>query len=153
MIWKLICLIESMITKGVASVRSPVCNLQQFSQQFLMKRSLTQSFEHSRRNITSTRRWVYSCFIGRNMHAKVVEAIRAQEDEGIRTLSIFAKAWLNCLYVLNIHTACCPAGNTHTQSWDWAYGQTPEFTYGIKKSFRMGRYGQSYLLLSVGIFG
>ncbi|KAG2369774.1 hypothetical protein BDR07DRAFT_1388294 [Suillus spraguei] len=86
---------DTMITKGVASVRSPVCNLAQFSE-----------------NVS------HDAFVN-----AVVDSFKVE---------------------YGVHDEPCIVNDTDNlaqielPSWDWAFGQTPEFEYTIKKPFGWG---------------
>ncbi|KAJ7739847.1 Lipoyltransferase and lipoate-protein ligase [Mycena metata] len=87
---------ETMVTAGVASVRSHVCNLQQS----------TPHIEHS----------VFARAVEREFRREYTQLI----DQSTSTGS----------YIEN--------GITELKSWDWLYGQTPEFTYTISETFAWG---------------
>ncbi|TFK55418.1 Lipoyltransferase and lipoate-protein ligase [Heliocybe sulcata] len=94
---------ETMVTKGVDSVRSPVCNLRQFSS--------TIDHETFVDAVVSEFRREY----------RVDEPIRYVNDgEGAEETD----------YIRN--------GMAELPSWDWAFGQTPEFTYSIRPRFEWG---------------
>ncbi|TFK43907.1 hypothetical protein BDQ12DRAFT_675776 [Crucibulum laeve] len=94
---------ETMITKGVASVRSPVCNLQQFST------SLThEAFADA----------VVTEFCKEYGIDETVCTVHDTAD--VRRIEYIRK------------------GIEELLSWEWAYGQTPEFTYTIGQSFAWG---------------
>jgi len=94
---------DAMITKGVASVRSPVCNLQQ-----------------------------YMPTISHNVFANtVIKEFRKEYDINETAHAIEEnKDTTNIEYIRN--------GMDELPSWQWAYGQTPEFTYTIGNSFPWG---------------
>jgi len=93
----------TMHTKGVASVRSPVCNLRQF------KPSVDHlSFVDA---VVATFRKEYG----------IDDKIRHVED---------SEDTRNVEYIRN--------GMAELPSWDWAYGQTPEFTHAVHHSFEWG---------------
>ncbi|KAI9000719.1 Lipoyltransferase and lipoate-protein ligase [Trametes punicea] len=93
---------DTMETRGVASVRSPVCNLQQYSP--------------------------------RVTHEKFVEAvIDAFRDEyGVdeEAHAVHQEEYGNVDHIRE--------GIEQLRTWDWAYGQTPEFTYKIQREFAWG---------------
>ncbi|KAF9006758.1 hypothetical protein BDQ17DRAFT_1352343 [Cyathus striatus] len=94
---------ETMITKGVASVRSPVCNLQQFSSSIthgLFCNAVIAEF----RNEYGVDDEV--CFVG--------------DTDDVRNIDYIRKGMLEL------------------PDWEWAYGQTPEFSYTLSKSFSWG---------------
>jgi len=93
---------ESMITRGVASVRSPVKNLQEFNP------SVT-----------------HDDFVG-----AVVQAFREEYliEEPVRYVQ--AEDATDIPYVQD--------SMAELPEWDWAFGQTPEFTYSINRSFGWG---------------
>ncbi|KAH7916793.1 hypothetical protein BJ138DRAFT_1139170 [Hygrophoropsis aurantiaca] len=94
---------ETMVTKGVASVRSPVCNLRQFSP-----------------NIS---------------HDTFVDAVvrEFQKEYGVTDKACEVNDSDDITNIDYIRT-----GMAELPSWDWAYGQTPEFEYGIRRSFLWG---------------
>ncbi|KAI0939843.1 hypothetical protein AcW1_004737 [Taiwanofungus camphoratus] len=94
---------ESMDTKGVASVRSPVCNLQQF----------LRTIDHA-----SFVDAVISAF---RKEYNVHEQVHIVEEDQITT---------NIDYIRN--------GMAELPNWEWAFGQTPEFTHTIQHSFKWG---------------
>ncbi|KDQ64230.1 hypothetical protein JAAARDRAFT_118000 [Jaapia argillacea MUCL 33604] len=95
---------ETMETKGVASVRSPVCNLRQWS----------ESVSHD-------------AFVD-----AVVTQFRQEYgiDEEVHSVEENAET-RNVEYIRH--------GMTELPSWDWAYGQTPEFTFTIHQLFECGQ--------------
>ncbi|KAL5507822.1 hypothetical protein ACEPAH_5440 [Sanghuangporus vaninii] len=94
---------ETMVTKGVASVRSPVQNLQRFNP------AIT--------------------------HEGFVEAsIQAfQEAYGVDEEPHYIEETENILNAPEIRK-----GMEELKSWDWQYGQTPEFTYSVSRLFDFG---------------
>lgn len=95
---------DTMITKGVASVRSPVCNLQQFNSKIThdaFTNAIVQEFQNE---------------YGVDTSAHVIS-----ESEELKNLEYIRK------------------GLDELPSWDWAFGQTPEFTYTINHSFPWGK--------------
>lgn len=93
---------ESMITRGVASIRSPVKNLQEF-------------------NPTVT----HDKFV-----RAMVQAFREEYHVGEPVQYVQAEDATNIPY---IHDTMA-----NFPEWDWAFGQTPEFTYSISRSFGWG---------------
>ncbi|EIW76191.1 Lipoyltransferase and lipoate-protein ligase [Coniophora puteana RWD-64-598 SS2] len=93
---------EGIQTKGVASVRSPVCNL-------------------AKVNAETT----HDAFV-----QAVVDEFRREYgmDEDVQYVDDGAKTQLD--YVRK--------GMEELPSWDWAYGQTPEFTHDLAHSFSWG---------------
>ncbi|KAH9961406.1 hypothetical protein BJV74DRAFT_787701 [Russula compacta] len=93
----------SMVTRGVASVRSPVKNLQEPS----------PTVTHDK-------------FVG-----AMVQAFREEYhiEEPVRPMSQAEDA-TDIPYIRD--------SMTQLPGWDWAFGQTPEFTYSISRSFRWG---------------
>ncbi|KAF9450152.1 Lipoyltransferase and lipoate-protein ligase [Macrolepiota fuliginosa MF-IS2] len=94
----------TMITKGVASVRSPVCNIQQFD----------TNVDH-----TSFTNAVVNEF--RKEYGINEDVVRVEESEEITSVDYIKKGMAELL------------------SWEWAYGQTPEFTYTIDNTFSWGK--------------
>ncbi|KAJ3998327.1 Lipoyltransferase and lipoate-protein ligase [Lentinula boryana] len=90
---------DTMETKGVASVRSPVRNLQQF------KRTIT-----------------HEAFVDAVIH----EFREEYEVQAVNDVD-------NCKDIEYIQN-----GMLELPSWDWAYGQTPEFTYTVSQAFKWG---------------
>ncbi|KAI0355388.1 Lipoyltransferase and lipoate-protein ligase [Trametes cingulata] len=94
---------DTMETRGVASVRSPVCNLQQYH--------VDVSHEKFVQAVVDAFRQEY----------RVDEEIHTVRDtDGTQEIE----------YIHN--------GMNVLKTWDWAFGQTPEFTYKIQKSFDWG---------------
>ncbi|KAJ7248486.1 hypothetical protein C8J57DRAFT_1189735 [Mycena rebaudengoi] len=93
---------DTMITAGVASVRSPVCNLQQFS----------STIEHT----------VFA--------RAVVDEFRKEHFLDEKTHPIADESSADPQYI--------EEGVTELKSWDWLYGQTPQFTYTLEKHFPWG---------------
>ncbi|KAG5338562.1 hypothetical protein C0989_007050 [Termitomyces sp. Mn162] len=93
-----------MITRGVASVRSPVCNLRQFST-IVTHDSFTEA-------VVDEFRKEYGIFTP----AQVVN-----ETDDLKSIEYIQK------------------GMGELPSWDWAYGQTPEFTYTVHRTFDWGK--------------
>ncbi|KAM6496209.1 hypothetical protein JOM56_008915 [Amanita muscaria] len=97
---------DQMVTKGVASVPSPVCNLQRFN------RSITHgSFTDAVVNEFCT-----SYGIDVNVPHCVVNG----DEEALDSIEYVRK------------------GIAELSTWDWAFGQTPEFSYTIDRSFPWG---------------
>ncbi|THU91917.1 Lipoyltransferase and lipoate-protein ligase [Dendrothele bispora CBS 962.96] len=95
---------DTMETKGVASVRSPVCNLRQFST-----------------NIT------HDHFV----NAVIDEFLDEYPTALPRHINLVDEAdWKDVEYIKH--------GMAELPSWDWAYGQTPEFIYKVKNTFSWG---------------
>ncbi|KAJ8588917.1 Lipoyltransferase and lipoate-protein ligase [Rhizopogon salebrosus TDB-379] len=94
---------DTMITKGVASVRSPVCNLAQFS----------KTVSHD-------------TFV-----AAVVDSFKA--EYGIHDEPRIVDDTDDLARIEYIQR-----GMTELPSWDWAFGQTPEFEYTVTGSFTWG---------------
>ncbi|KAF9644504.1 Lipoyltransferase and lipoate-protein ligase [Thelephora ganbajun] len=94
---------DTMQTKGVASVRSPVCNLRQhkpdISHEDFVYAVVREFQDHY--NIRETIKWV---------------------DEGS-----------DCEGIEEIRK-----GMHELTTWDWAFGQTPEFTYTLEHTFGWG---------------
>ncbi|KAF8638590.1 hypothetical protein AX17_002131 [Amanita inopinata Kibby_2008] len=95
-----------MVTKGVASVRSPVCNLQRFDSS-ITHESFTDAVVNEFRNKYN---------IGDETGCCIVD----ETEEAI----------INTEYIRN--------GMAELPSWEWSFGQTPEFTYTINRSFTWG---------------
>ncbi|KAI0329528.1 Lipoyltransferase and lipoate-protein ligase [Cubamyces sp. BRFM 1775] len=94
---------DTMETRGVASVRSPVCNLQQ-----------------------------YDAGVS---HEKFLEAVinAYRQEYGVREephIVHDADGYCEIPYIRE--------GMEVLKTWDWAFGQTPEFTYKIEKHFTWG---------------
>lgn len=94
---------SSMITRGVASVRSPVCNLQQFN-----TNAHHGAFAEA---VVDEFRDEYSIHDG---------VCYVDDTEDIQQIDYIAK------------------GMAELPSWEWLYGQTPEFTYTVQESFSWG---------------
>ncbi|KAF5392943.1 hypothetical protein D9757_001081 [Collybiopsis confluens] len=97
---------DAMETKGVASVRSPVRNLQ-------------QSYEEVTHD-----RFVQAV-------AKVFREEYGVDSEGTGEIQVIGEErYRDVEYIQK--------GMNELKSWEWAYGQTPEFTYTIQKDFDWG---------------
>ncbi|KAL0950068.1 hypothetical protein HGRIS_010072 [Hohenbuehelia grisea] len=94
---------DTMVTRGVASVRSPVCKLQQFD----------SSVQHD------------------DFVEAVVRAFKENYGVNEKTTWVEDNDELTGVeYIRN--------GMKELRSWDWLYGQTPEFTYVVKQTFDWG---------------
>ncbi|KAI0091836.1 Lipoyltransferase and lipoate-protein ligase [Irpex rosettiformis] len=93
----------TMDTKGVASVRSPVCNLQQYN----------PSVNHDKfvEAVIKTFREEYS------LYDEAQTVGESEETAGIEYIR---------------------SGMEELPEWEWAFGQTPEFTYTIQQFFVWG---------------
>ncbi|KAJ8087136.1 hypothetical protein PM082_005964 [Marasmius tenuissimus] len=87
---------ESMETRGVASVRSPVCNLRQFSPDIS-----------------------HNTFVD-----AVVKEFRKEYDVSEDAQTVREGEMRGLDYI--------ERGMAELPSWEWAYGQTPEFTYSVQ---------------------
>ncbi|KAI0371535.1 Lipoyltransferase and lipoate-protein ligase [Pilatotrama ljubarskyi] len=94
---------DTMETRGVASVRSPVCNLQQYHTEVSHDKFVQAVVDAFRREYG----------VDEEVHT-VHDTDGTQEIEYIR-------------YGMDV-----------LKTWDWAFGQTPEFTYKIQNSFAWG---------------
>ncbi|KAK0499549.1 hypothetical protein EDD18DRAFT_1069191 [Armillaria luteobubalina] len=94
---------DSMLTKGVASVPSPVCNLRQHNDKISHEQFCEAAISEFRR--------VYDIS---------EEVQRISENTDLVDLD-------------DVHK-----GVTELSSWEWAYGQTPEFTYTKNVVFEWG---------------
>ncbi|KAF7352307.1 Lipoyltransferase and lipoate-protein ligase [Mycena venus] len=106
----------TMITKGVASVRSPVCNLQQTSPHIghdVFVNAVVDEFQREYGLDKADNRTQYVDDSARTL-------LSLDDDGSGRTLE----------YVDN--------GVAELKSWDWLYGQTPEFAYSIEQGFPWG---------------
>ncbi|KAG6856989.1 hypothetical protein H0H87_011083 [Tephrocybe sp. NHM501043] len=94
---------DTMVTKGVASVRSPVCNLRQFSPDITHDSFTNAVVDEFRKeyNISTP-----------------VQIVNETDD--LKRIDYIRK------------------GMDELPSWDWAYGQTPEFTYTVQRAFEWG---------------
>ncbi|PFH50145.1 hypothetical protein AMATHDRAFT_121908, partial [Amanita thiersii Skay4041] len=97
---------DNMVTKGVASVRSPVCNLQRFDSTITHDKFVNAVIDEFRRE--------YS--VDEEPKCVVVN----EDDETVRDIEYIRK------------------GMDELHSWEWALGQTPEFTYTASHSFTWG---------------
>ncbi|CAL1700293.1 unnamed protein product [Somion occarium] len=93
----------TMETRGVASVRSPVCNLQQYE----------PSVSHE------------------GFVEAVIDSFR--QEYNIEDSTHTVEENVNTLGIDYIHK-----GMEELPRWDWAFGQTPEFTYNISRTFDWG---------------
>lgn len=94
---------DSMVTKGVASVRSPVCNLQQYDTNVTHEAFTAAVVNEFQKEYGVNEQ---PCIVHETDDVKNVEYIRK--------------------------------GMAELPTWDWAYGQTPEFTYTINRTFPWG---------------
>jgi len=93
---------DSMVTRGVASVRSPVKNLREFSPTVThdtFVRAMVQAFREEYRM------------------EEPVQYVQASDAT-------------DSAYIQN--------GIAELHDWNWAFGQTPEFTYSISRAFGWG---------------
>ncbi|EIN10496.1 Lipoyltransferase and lipoate-protein ligase [Punctularia strigosozonata HHB-11173 SS5] len=97
---------ETMVTKGVASVRSPVCNLSQFK----------PSIDHS-------------MFVN-----AVIKSFRGEYDIDVDDETVYVSEAPETHSIPYIKS-----GMEELRTWDWAYGQTPEFTYSLEFPFPWGK--------------
>ncbi|KAI0000029.1 hypothetical protein BJV77DRAFT_939542 [Russula vinacea] len=93
---------ETMITRGVASVRSPVTNLQEFSPAVTHDKFLQA----------------------------MVRAFREEYQVEEPVQYVQAEDATNIPYIQD--------SMAQFPDWDWAFGQTPEFTYSISRTFGWG---------------
>ncbi|KAK1220717.1 hypothetical protein PQX77_016543 [Marasmius sp. AFHP31] len=91
-----------METRGVASVRSPVCNLRQFSPDIS-----------------------HNAFVD-----AVVKEFRKEYDVSEDAKTVREGEMRGLDYI--------ERGMAELPSWEWAYGQTPEFTYSVRNEFAWG---------------
>ncbi|KAG6919734.1 hypothetical protein DXG01_001568 [Tephrocybe rancida] len=96
----------TMITKGVASVRSPVCNLRQFSRDITHDSFTNAVIDEFRKEY--------------NISTLALQAQVVDETDDLKKIDYIQK------------------GMEELPSWDWAYGQTPEFTYTAQRAFLWG---------------
>ncbi|KAI1796086.1 Lipoyltransferase and lipoate-protein ligase [Ganoderma leucocontextum] len=113
---------DTMQTRGVASVRSPVCNLR-------------QQYAH-----VSHEGFVQA----------VVDAFRTEYDvhEKVLARPMSLSGYLTTLPTLQVQVVSdsdstenieyVRRGMEKLQTWDWAFGQTPEFAYKIEYTFPWG---------------
>ncbi|TFK70606.1 Lipoyltransferase and lipoate-protein ligase, partial [Pluteus cervinus] len=94
---------DTMVTRGVASVRSPVCNLQQHNPD-VTHETFTQS--------------VIRAF--QEEYQVKTQPCTVTESEGLLNLDYIKKGMLEL------------------PTWEWGYGQTPEFTYTLETNFSWG---------------
>ncbi|CAA7259367.1 unnamed protein product [Cyclocybe aegerita] len=93
---------KQIVTKGVESVRSPVCNLQQY------KRITHEDFKAAL--ITEFRK----------DYGIVTDACLVQDTAAVRSMGYICQ------------------GISELTTWDWLYGQTPEFTQTASRIFPWG---------------
>ncbi|OSD04531.1 Lipoyltransferase and lipoate-protein ligase [Trametes coccinea BRFM310] len=93
---------DTMETRGVASVRSPVCNLQQYHPG------------------TTHEKFVDAMIHAFRQEYGVIEEAYPVHEDGYEEIPYIRE------------------GMEQLKTWDWAFGQTPEFTYKIQKSFSWG---------------
>jgi len=95
---------DTMVSRGVASVPSPVCNLQHFSSTVTH-----EAFTNA-----------------------VIQAFR--DEYGVQEEAYFIESDSDDLE----KNEYIQRGISELTSWDWVYGQTPEFTYTVQNSFTWG---------------
>ncbi|RPD66851.1 Lipoyltransferase and lipoate-protein ligase [Lentinus tigrinus ALCF2SS1-6] len=93
---------DTMETRGVASVRSPVCNLRQHH----------YSVSHE------------------DFVEAVVDAFRHEYGVHEQAHSVHSEDMREVEYVHR--------GMSELKTWDWTFGQTPEFTYDVERTFPWG---------------
>lgn len=93
---------ETMVTKGVASVRSPVQNLQYFNPSVVH-----EAFENA-----------------------TIKAFQEHYNISEEVIYVEADAYSQVPEIQH--------SMDELQSWDWLFGQTPEFTYSFSQSFDWG---------------
>ncbi|KAI9467171.1 Lipoyltransferase and lipoate-protein ligase [Lactarius psammicola] len=105
---------DSMVTRGVASVRSPVKNLREFSP-------------------TVT----HDTFV-----KAMVQAFREEYHVKEPVQYVQASDATDSPYIQNgiteLHVKTLSPRYEFEQDWNWAFGQTPEFTYSISRTFGWG---------------
>ncbi|KAF8806143.1 Lipoyltransferase and lipoate-protein ligase [Phlegmacium glaucopus] len=94
---------KNMITKGVSSVRSPVCNLKQFGATITHEAYTSAVVEEFRKEYQIN---TECCVVDDSGAAKSIEYIHR--------------------------------GMSELSTWEWAFGQTPEFTYTLQHTFLWG---------------
>ncbi|KAH9899541.1 Lipoyltransferase and lipoate-protein ligase [Cubamyces lactineus] len=94
---------DTMETRGVASVRSPVCNLQQYHAGVSHEKFLEAVIDAYRQEYD-----IYE------------EPQIVHDADGHRSIPYIRE------------------GMEVLKTWDWAFGQTPEFTYKVEKRFAWG---------------
>lgn len=102
-----------MVTRGVSSVRSPVNNLTQLAPNGLDHDSFSGAIISSFRKVYSVPR------------TEVVQVPGEMIEDTWLALATEVQAY--------IHTQ-----ETDLRSWEWLYGQTPEFTQTLDHSFAWG---------------
>ncbi|KAJ3568815.1 hypothetical protein NP233_g5463 [Leucocoprinus birnbaumii] len=95
---------ETMITRGVPSIRSPVCNIQQSN--------LNVDHDSFTAAVVDEFRKEYG------INEDVVEV---EESDDLLSIDYIKK------------------GMSELPTWEWAYGQTPEFTYTVDNTFSWGK--------------
>jgi len=97
---------ENMVTKGVPSVPSPVCNLCKFDAS-VTHEAFTDAVVGEFRSEYRISDEDPCCVVG-------------GDEEALTSIDYMSK------------------GMAELPSWEWCYGQTPEFTYTVSHSFRWG---------------
>ncbi|KAJ7265484.1 hypothetical protein B0H12DRAFT_1262296 [Mycena haematopus] len=110
----------TMVTAGVASVRSPVCNLQQTTPHVEHAGFMSAVVDEFRRE--------YALDATDDPTQYVDESARALPyiQNGITELKACSMLFIRFSVL------------TLAQTWDWLYGQTPQFTYTIEQTFTWG---------------
>ncbi|TEB32240.1 Lipoyltransferase and lipoate-protein ligase [Coprinellus micaceus] len=96
---------DRMVTKGVASVRSPVCNLQQFNENVSHQAFTNAVVAQFKRDYTIDEEPV----------------LISDTEEELRDHAEIRR------------------GMDELPQWEWAFGQTPEFTYQVQQAFSWGQ--------------
>ncbi len=132
-----------MITRGVASIRSPVKNLQEFSPTVThdkFVRAMVQAFReeyHVGELVRPPHKDISLSFSSSLLPSSGPGATRASGGCDRHTIHPKQHGQFPCR---TPHIRIVDVINDYFifQEWDWVFGQTPEFTYSISRSFGWG---------------
>lgn len=133
-----------MHTKGVASVRSPVRNLVQSSASVTHDAfvgAVIQSFREEY-TIDEEVSQFQTSFVSSDAHLH--SRVSSMRRSNTLRMNSLESACPNCRQV---SPKCAPTKlltDPLVQSWDWAYGQTPEFEYAVSNTFQWGELVRSH---------
>ncbi|KAJ7068819.1 Lipoyltransferase and lipoate-protein ligase [Mycena amicta] len=127
----------TMRTAGVASLRAPVTNLHSLNQRATHNNFVHLMIEQFRRvyelgespfhtSLRETEFWM-----GKKVGTKKIPPAPTTEENGVFEPQIVEEAAMQGVEDVR-------RGVEEMQSWDWLYGQTPQFTYTIERTFHWG---------------
>lgn len=129
-----------MITKGVASVRSPVCNLQQFNATISHDTFSNAVIRAFRQEYCLDQEVSCACLPSMALCMPIqLKPYTVEEDAEITDIEYIRKGMVELpVRIIQSRGNDIQPVTRMLQSWNWAYGQTPEFIYNIKKTFEWG---------------